>query len=206
MALSFSLFRCPAMPQRSHSRVSESRFVACALQAIAREGWSALTLEDVARQAKTSVESVCAIFPDKSALLRGIARYVDEKSLDDIEPDEAASAHDRLFDALMGRFDVLQEHRAAFVSMIEESRRDPQLLREVVCALRGSMGETLRRVRLDRHDTIRQALIVVALEGIYLIALRVWVRDEAEDMAKTMAALDRYLSRAEKVATALRIA
>lgn len=90
--------------------------------------------------------------------------------------------------------------------MMDEARRNPVLLREIVCALRGSMRETLRRAGLDRHDATRQALISAALEGVYLLALRVWARDESPDMAKTMAALDRYLSRAEKVATALRIA
>lgn len=194
------------MPKRSKPVLSEARLVECALEAIARSGWSALTMEDVARQAEVSLDSVRKIFSDKGDLLRGISRYIDEKSLADVKSDAAASAHDRLFDALMARFDALQEHRAAFVGMIGESRRDPQLLREAACALRGSMGEILRRVGLGNHDTARQALIVVALEGIYLLALRAWSRDESADMAKTMAALDRYLSRAEKFATALRIA
>ncbi|MER2519158.1 MAG: TetR family transcriptional regulator [Bdellovibrionales bacterium] len=194
------------MPRLSKSSLSESRLVEVALRVIARHGWSAVTLEEVAREAKVSVDFVQRTFSDKGDLLCAVARYVDGKSAGDDTTNPSASAHDRLFDALMARFDALQAHREAFVSMIEESRRDPQLLRTTVCLLRGSMGETLRRVGLDRHDAARQALITAALEGLYLLALRVWSRDESADMAKTMAALDRYLSRAEKVATALRIA
>lgn len=173
---------------------------------IEEQGWRALTLEEVARCAHVAPESVRELYADKAALLRGIARHVDGLCLSGYAPEAGASAHDRLFEALMGRFDALQRHRGAFLAMLGEARRDPVLLRWIVCALRDSMRETLRCAGLDRHDTARQALILSVLEGIYLLALRVWARDQSLDMAKTMAALDRYVSFAEKAATALRIA
>ena len=35
---------------------------------------------------------------------------------------------------------------------------------------------------------------------IYLASLRIWLRDESTDMAKTMASLDGYLRRVESIA------
>ena len=42
------------------------------------------------------------------------------------------------------------------------------------------------------------ALRVAGLTGLYLDTLRIWKTDDSPDLGKTMAALDKHLSRAEK--------
>ena len=47
-------------------------------------------------------------------------------------------------------------------------------------------------------------LRVKGLSVIYLLALRVWLNDDSDDMGKTMASLDRNLGRADSLMAALR--
>jgi hypothetical protein len=47
---------------------------------------------------------------------------------------------------------------------------------------------------------IKGAIRVAGLGGIYLNVLRTWMEDDSADLGRTMAALDKNLSRAEQIA------
>ena len=49
-------------------------------------------------------------------------------------------------------------------------------------------------------DGIRGVLRVKALAGVYLATLKVWFKEDAEDLPITMASLDRYLTRIDACA------
>ena len=63
------------------------------------------------------------------------------------------------------------------------------------------MGWTLEAAGVGSAGRIG-ALRWVGLAAVYLEAFRAWARDESEDMARTMAALDRALARADRWASA----
>ena len=48
-------------------------------------------------------------------------------------------------------------------------------------------------------DRCKGVIRVNGLIGIYLATLRVWLKDDSDDMAKTMAALDRRLRRVDSL-------
>lgn len=50
---------------------------------------------------------------------------------------------------------------------------------------------------------LRGALKVAGLTGVYLKVLKTWTEDDSPDLAKTMAALDKDLGRAESFANTL---
>jgi len=51
---------------------------------------------------------------------------------------------------------------------------------------------------------LRGRLRVKGLSALYLSTLRVWFRDDSDDLSKTMAALDRGLSRIDRAVSCCR--
>ncbi|MEQ9447880.1 MAG: hypothetical protein RLN70_03125, partial [Rhodospirillaceae bacterium] len=106
---------------------------------------------------------------------------------------------DRLFELMMRRFDVLNKHREGFRSIITATTRDPCGASVVACRLHHSLSSLLTAAGISTRGFIGLVRIKgLAAVGAY--ALRAWLKDDSADMAKTMAALDKALARAEAVA------
>lgn len=181
----------------------ELRIAEAALHLIARHGWERLTLEAVARAAKLPAAQVKKSFPDTYALLPGIVRLIDTRMNATLEPaDSRASLHDRLFETLMARFDVLQANRRAIANIMDAAKRDPRMIRHLLPAQAKAMRGILNHTGL-KPEPLYEFFIIAGLLGIYGSALCVWRLDSSQDMAKTMAALDRMLRRAGTVSDIL---
>ena len=113
--------------------------------------------------------------------------------------DPADSARDRLFDLLMRRFDALQAHRGGLTAIAGEMRRDPAGALTHLPQLERSMRWTLEAAGLQSDGLLGIARIRV-LALLYLSVLRVWLRDDTPDMARTMKALDGRLAQLEQLA------
>jgi AcrR family transcriptional regulator len=175
------------------------RIIDAALALAATRGWRGLSLAEIAKAAGIPVAEVFAEFPSKQAILEGFLAEVDRRVLERGEPDLVGeSARDRLFDAVMRRFEVLAPHRAALRAILEDTRRDPFAM---LCGVRGflrSMAATLEAAGVA-SDGVSGLVKAKGLGVVYLQTLRVWLHDDTEDSSRTMAALDRNLRRAESV-------
>ncbi len=172
-----------------------------ALDLAAAQGWSEVALSAIAKRAGCSLSALRAHVEDKSDILALLGRRIDRRTLDNAgEPDPSVSARDRLFDILMERLDVLNERRAAIVSILDSFRCDPKQAVISCPHLARSMNWMLEAAGEDTQG-IRGALKVAGLTAIYIKTLRVWRDDESPDLARTMAALDRDLSRAGRLAS-----
>jgi hypothetical protein len=112
--------------------------------------------------------------------------------------DDSQSVRDRLFELIMRRFEAMEPHRAAVLSMEQGVDRDPTLMasahqRHVRCA-----RWVLAIAGLEADGMSGQA----RAQGLGVIigqARAAWRGDSAGDFAKTMASLDRNLRRAEEM-------
>lgn len=175
------------------------RAINSTLTLAARDGWDNFTFEDIARHAKISLPDLQRQFEDKHDILSAYGRRVDYRVLETISGDIAGNHRDRLFDILMERFDVLNEDRAALISILESYRCDPQHAAITLPHLGRSMSRMLEAAGIDT-DGLRGGAHILALTILYLATLRIWIDDDSEDMSKTMAALDKNLGRAEQLA------
>lgn len=163
-------------------------------------GWADVRLSDIAEEANISLAQLSRHFRDKVEVLCAYGRYVDYRTLDDAgAPDLEVSPRDRLFDILMARFDVLNDHRDGVASILHSLKTDPKQLVISLPYLGRSMQLMLEAAGLDANG-LRGAVRVVGLKLIYLKTLKIWMDDESPDMAKTMAALDKALGKAENFA------
>ena len=178
-----------------------------AAMAFAAEGrWRDLSLAEIAQRAGLAIAEAYVIYPSKSDILRAQLRAVDEIVLSGTEADLGMEpARDRLFDVTMRRLDAMAPYKASIATILHDLGRDPLA---AFCALpyfRRSLSAMLEAAGLSSEGLIGLVRIK-ALAAVYLATIRVWFRDESEDLSPTMAALDRNLTRLDKLVKSCRCA
>ena len=175
------------------------RILDAALTLAAENRWRDVTMERIAGEAGASLARVHEFFPSKAAFLTRLMRRTDDQVLsvhDLADADEPA--RERLLDVLMRRLDALAPHRRAIGSMLRDGSADPL---GTVCSLPAfakSMAWSLESAGISASGLLGIAR-VKGLAAIYLSALRIWMKDETQDLSETMAYLDRNLRRAERL-------
>ena len=168
-----------------------------ALSVAGETPWRELTLAKLAHAAARPVSDFYgaslgeAVDCVEEAFDRAIADNTDQL-------DPSQSVRDRLFELIMRRFEAMEPHRKAVLSMEHGLDRDPTLMaaahqRHVRCA-----RWVLALAGLEADGMTGQA----RAQGLGVIigqARAAWRGDDAGDFAKTMASLDKNLRRAEEM-------
>lgn len=172
--------------------------VEAALDLASRRDWNAISLRDIAKKTKIPLSQLHEHFDDRLDIIAAWGRVLDKKVLENAgTPDPDTAAKDRLFDVLMDRFDALNDNREGARSIILSLRRDPKQACIALPHLGRSMSWMLETAGIETTGW-KGALKIAGVSAIYLRTLYVWCDDDSEDMAKTMAALDKNLSRASE--------
>ncbi len=186
------------MAKKAETRQADpaKHVIEVALRLAAERGWANLALADIAAAAKLPLADLYASYPSKTAILIALSRQVDRQVLAGLDPGTEESTRDRLFDLIMKRFDALAPYRDGLSAVARDARRDP------LAALCG-MGQLARSMALMLEAAgvsssgLAGALRTKGLGAIYLATMRDWFGDDSTDKARTMAALDARLRRAE---------
>ena len=186
-----------------HRPMGGDPVVDAALRLAETKGWGQTTLADIAGESGLGLAELYGRFRSKGAILEAFTQQIDRATLAGADSGtEEASVRDRLFDLFMRRFDALAPYKGAVAAMMRELPLRPLA---VVCAggrLCRSMAWMASEAGLPAGGPLGP-LRINALAAIYMYAMRAWLRDESEDHAKTMAALDWALSRAEMFANSM---
>ena len=169
-----------------------------ALRLAAERGWADLSLAEIAEAAGLPLSKVYPLYPSKQAILAAFSRQIDAAVLAEVEAedDPEGSARDRLFDVLMFRFEALRPYREGLGNILLDQVRDPLGALAAFGGLRRSMALMLEAAGISAEG-LKGIARVKGLAAIYLATMRVWLRDDSLDLAKTMAALDGQLRRFE---------
>ena len=178
------------------------RLLRAALEIAGEAGWPAASLMAIAARADVPLVEAYAAFPSRLALLSGLLARTDRQVLQDGPADSDENPRDRLFDILMRRFDALAAERHGVVAIVRALPGDPLSALMLAPGFATSMAWMLESAGLSTTGLIG-ALRVKGLGLVYLATLRAWLEDDSIDMAKTMAALDRNLQRADSLARRL---
>jgi AcrR family transcriptional regulator len=170
----------------------EDKLVTAALAAIEKVGWKALSLTALARKAKIPFATLYDLCPDKRALLALIAKRVDIAALERaVEPDETIPPRDRAFDAIIGCFESMTPLKPAIAVIHADSKGDPAVIFDVLPATVRSAFWIADSAGLP--TTGWQGFLVTRGIGVLLAeSMGIWLED-GEDLAKTMAHVDRRL-------------
>ena len=196
------------MPRKAASEAGKRKdarqaIIESALTLAASRGWARVGLGDIAEAAEVSLAELRAEFSSKSAIVAAYAADIDGAVLAAHDPEMAGRpATERLFDVLMKRFDLLAAHKDGVGAIVRSCPCDPDAILCGPVTLRRSMRWMLEAADLSSAG-LRGGIRVKALSALYLSMLPVWLRDDSEDMARTMAVLDRRLKRLDGLTRSL---
>jgi AcrR family transcriptional regulator len=169
-----------------------------ALMALAAERrFEEIAIHDIAERAGVSLADFRDAFPSKGAVLGGFTRRIDRTVLSHHD-DELASEtpRERLFDVLMRRLDAMAPYKEALREIGGWLQRDPLAAMAINQALLNSMRFMLEAAGLDAEG-LTGALKLQGLALAWRRVVGVWLDDDP-DLSKTLAALDRELTRGER--------
>lgn len=189
------------MVKKPKPKVSaEQRIIDSALDLACEHGWRHVTVNEIAEKSDMALSELLRILPTKSALLGVFVTHIDAIVLDQIETAASQeSKRDQLFDILMARFDALQPYREGLAAVLRDSLYDPLSMARQFGNLRNSMIQILELADVSTSGPFG-AIRIQGLTGVYALTFRVWLKDDTQDMSKTMATLDRSLAQVEKIA------
>jgi AcrR family transcriptional regulator len=174
------------------------RIIDAALEEAAAVGWTNISIDAVAARADVALGEVLMQAPTRAHLLLHFLRRLDARMLASIKgTDPADTPRDRLFDVLMRRFDLLEENREGVVAMMKGVACDPGPAAVLACRIGRSCATMLGAAGISA-DGVRGFMRIQGLKAVMAYAFRAWMNDDTGDMAKTMAAVDRALDRAQR--------
>lgn len=186
--------REPAMTDGTN----RTKIVEALLTLLASEPLERIGLGDIAKAAGVSLADLRAEFSSVVAILAAHMKDIDRQVLSgDTSDMNEESARERLFDVLMRRLDAHAPHKAAIRSLMQSTLRNPPLALVMNAFAARSMGWMMTAAGISAAGP-KGALRAQALTLLYVRVLSVWSRDDDPGLARTMAALDRELARAER--------
>jgi AcrR family transcriptional regulator len=169
--------------------------VDAALALAARMPWQNVTLSDIAAEAGLGLAALRKLVASKAHILAQFSRRVDAMLLEALAGETLeGEAHDRLFDVIMRRLELLEPWRPALKSILAAGPDDP--IAVAAGALNAMDGQRwlmeAAGIAMPR-DAIAQGVRLAGLAFVQQRTMRVWVEDDDPGHARTMAVLDRAL-------------
>jgi AcrR family transcriptional regulator len=157
-----------------------------------------ISIRDICEKAEVSLADFRDFFPSKGAVLAGFSRRIDRAVLAH-ETGELAdeSPRERLFDVLMRRLEAMAPYREGVREATAWLRRTPTAALAMNQVVVGSMRFMLEAAGIGAEGAAGS----VKLQGLALAWARVmavWLDDDDPGQSKTMAELDRELTRGER--------
>jgi ubiquinone biosynthesis protein COQ9 len=169
--------------------------IGAAFEQAAELGWRQVSIAGAARAAGLPLPRTRARFPGRNALLLRFGRIADQAALAEMSGE--GTVRDQLFDLIMRRIDVFQEHRAGVLALLRALPGEPPTAVLLACATRRSLRWLGQAAGVELGG-LRGELTLRGLVLVWLWTLRAWERDASIDLSATMAALDTALNRAEQ--------
>jgi len=182
----------PNPPISDRDKIIEAFFALLAEQAFEDIGYA-----DLAARAGVSLATLRREFGSKLPIVAAYVKAIDRKVLAGGDADMADEPpRERLFDVLMRRLEALAPDKAAIRSLMRSARRHPSLALAFNALAVKSQRWMLTAANIDAagpRGIVRAQGLALLFAGV----LRTFVDDEDEGLARTMAALDRALSRGQ---------
>jgi AcrR family transcriptional regulator len=164
----------------------------------AERSFEDISISAICTEAKVSLADFRDAFPSKGAILAGFSKRIDRVVLSHVdEGSTAESPKERLFDVLMRRLEAVAPYRAGLKETTAWLRRDPAAAVAMNSVIVNAMRFMLEAAGIETEGVTG----AVKLQGLALAWRRIiaiWLDDDDAGLSKTMAALDRELTRGEQ--------
>ncbi len=177
---------------REHELIKEAFVV------IERVGWDKFSILDLLKKEKITKKEVNSFFKNKSDVIDKFSIMIDSvvESKINIDDFRISSKKDNLFELIMIRLEEMKIYKKSLKKIIESAKKNPILLSRISNNVMNTMDFYLELTSCY-NDTPIDFLKKNTLFFIYSFAFRTWLKDETDDLASTMAELDRLLTMSE---------
>ena len=154
--------------------------------------WDKITLKNVINSKKY------IFINNKNDLLININRYFDFLLKKNLISLENSSEKDMLFEVLMARLDILNQHRKAIKNLLKYISSQPQQFLKLLPSFLESiiLISTLSNINVNG---IKGVVKIKSIFILYLLIIYTWNKDSTESLEKTMTTLDKYLTNLNKL-------
>ena len=151
------------------------------LRLVPLRSWAEISLRDIADEADVAFSDLYALAPSKIALLGRLSQRFDDAALKTpVTPAEAV--HDRLFEVVMSRIEVMEPHRAALTAIASAAG---------VISIAPHLPLTARAL-LEAAGVEATPPRMAGMTLVWLRIVQVW-RDDEGALNRTMAEIDKRL-------------
>ena len=173
------------------------KIISAFMELLGEEPIEDIGLADVAARSGVSLAQMRGEFSSIMSILAASVKDTDRRVLAGGEDMLEEPVRERLFDVLMRRLEILTPHKKAIRSLMGSALRNPPL----ALALNGLGTRSMHWMMTAAGIKTKGPKGMARAQGLSLLFGRVvsiWVDDEDPGLARTMAALDRELSRGER--------
>jgi AcrR family transcriptional regulator len=166
-----------------------------ALVLAARAPWAEVGLADIAAEAGLDLAGLRKVVASKAHILALFARRIDELLLAAVADESIeGQAHDRLFDVIMRRLEIMEPWRPAVKSILGAGPGDPIAVAAAAINAIDSQRWLVTAAGIAApRDGMTEGVRLAGLAFVQQRVMRVWAVDDDPGHARTMAALDRGL-------------
>jgi AcrR family transcriptional regulator len=158
-----------------------------------------ISIRDICKTAGVSLADFRDAFPSKGAVLAGFSRRIDRVVLaQDGEELADESPRERLFDVLMRRLEAMAPYREGLREASAWLRRNPSSAFAINQVVMNSMRFMLEGAGIEVDGGAAGAIKLQGLALAWARIVGVWLEDDDPGLSKTMAELDRELTRGER--------
>jgi AcrR family transcriptional regulator len=188
----------PAPTPTLRGTTDRDKAIAALMALLAERSFEQVGLAEVAGRAGIKLSQLRAEFGSTLAILGAHIKEIDRTVLAGGDVDMAEEpARERLFDVLMRRLEAYAPYKDAVRSIMCSARRSPGLAFALNAMAVRSQRWMLEAAGIGASGP-RGALRAQGAALMFARVLSVWIDDEEEGLDRTMAALDRGLSSAER--------
>ncbi|QYI99577.1 hypothetical protein KUV46_09445 [Thalassovita mediterranea] len=170
--------------------------VEAALELAKTIDWRDLTLSAIAERAGLSLKDFHGV-ADKAKISDAVEDWLDE-AMSEGSTSEDETPRTRLFDVIMMRFDRMEEHREAMLSLIEWRQTQPARLLNLIAARHTTASWALSCSGLDGSGDFPKPIRTTAIAWALAQAEIAWRKEDSSDLSRTMAKLDGELRKMEE--------
>lgn len=175
------------------------RILSAALVLFSEMPWDSVSMEMIAEASGANLTTVYKYYPTKLALVSSFMERINKRLLSGHDFDDRDEPQrERLIDVLMRRFELLNPNKGAVRSIIVNTVFDPYSTIRLIPSFTKAMAWSLEAAGLNASGFVGLMRIKM-LSIIYLSTMRIWLKDESDDLSSTLSYLDQSIRRVENI-------
>ena len=183
------------MKKNSNKKIS---YIKLAFKLIEEKGWNDFSLEKLAKEESIKIEDLIFFFKDETNLIESFSEMIDEQVIKEVDLNEfnQNSVKDNIFELIMIRFEKLSPYKKSLDILLKQLKYEPKTLKKLTKKIFNSLDLFLE-ISNAKNNYVFDFLKLNIMFIIYGYTFKIWLEDDSEDMGKTMAEVDKWLSEAE---------